>query len=48
VEIRRLACLKAAAAFCAGKALNTEVSSQDVLKIAEAFERWVVKEPTDA
>jgi hypothetical protein len=41
--ITRLACLKAAATFCGGKALNTEVSTQDVLKIAEAFERWVLK-----
>jgi hypothetical protein len=47
VEIRRLACLKAAATFCGGKALNTEVSSADVLKIAEAFERWVTREPSD-
>lgn len=42
-EIRRLACLKAAATFCGGKALNTEVSTADLLKVAEALERWVVK-----
>jgi hypothetical protein len=42
--ITRLVCLKAAATFCASKALNTEVSTADVLKIAEAFERWVQQE----
>jgi len=42
-EIRRLACLKAAATFCGGKALNTEVGTQDVLKVAAAFERWVLE-----
>jgi hypothetical protein len=41
--ITRLACLKAAATFCAGKALNTEVSTADVLKVATAFEKWVTK-----
>jgi hypothetical protein len=35
-ERRRLAVLRAAATFTAGQALNTEVSSADVLKIAEA------------
>jgi hypothetical protein len=45
-EIRRLACLKAAASFAAGKAVaGVEVSSSDVLKIAEAFERWVQQAP---
>lgn len=42
-EIRRMAVLKAAATFCGGKALNTEVSTQDVLKVATAFERWVMR-----
>jgi hypothetical protein len=47
-EIRRMACLKAAADFCDGKAFSTEVSTADVLKVAEAFERWVTRggEPT--
>jgi hypothetical protein len=42
-EIRRLACLKAAATFAAGKCLggSSEVKTADVLKVAEAFERWV-------
>ena len=42
-EIRRLACLKAAAIFAAGKCLggSNEVKTADVLKVAEAFERWV-------
>jgi hypothetical protein len=42
-ERRRLAVLQAAATFAAGKALNTEVSSADVLKIAEAWERWIAR-----
>jgi hypothetical protein len=44
-EIRGLACLKAAATFAAGKCLggNTSLSSLDVLKVAEAFEAWIVK-----
>jgi len=40
-RISRLAVLKAAAAFCGGKAMTTEVSSQDVLKIAERWLEWV-------
>lgn len=42
-EIRRLACLKAAATFAAGKCLrgSNDVKTADVLKVAEAFERWV-------
>ena len=45
-EIRRLACLKAAAQFGAGKCVaGVDVKSTDVLKIAEAFERWVQGEP---
>jgi hypothetical protein len=36
-----LACLNAAAIFCAGKVLvGLDVKSTDVLKIADAFERW--------
>jgi hypothetical protein len=39
----RLSVLTAAAAFAAGKAVaGVEVSSADVLKIAEAWERWVL------
>src|SRR5918911_269629 len=39
----RLAVLQAAAVFAAGKAQVTDnVSSIDVLKIAEAWERWVL------
>ena len=42
-EIRRLACLKAAATFAAGKCLgnSTDIKTADVLKVAEAFEQWV-------
>ncbi len=40
-EIRRLACLKAAATFASRKALNHDITSADVLRVAEAFERWV-------
>ena len=40
--IVRQACLKAAASFCAGKAVaGVDVTSTDVLKIAEGFEQWV-------
>jgi len=46
-EIRRLACLKAAATFCGGKALNTDVKTADVLKVAEAFERWILVSEED-
>jgi len=44
-EIRRLACLKAAAIFAAGKCLggSSDVKTSDVLKVAEAFERRVEK-----
>ena len=42
----RLSVLMAAATFAAGKAVaGVEVSSADVLKIAEAWERWVQGEP---
>jgi hypothetical protein len=34
--------LQAAATFAGGKALSTEVSTQDVLKVAAAFERWLL------
>jgi len=44
-QIRRMSALCSAATFCAGKALSTEVSSKDVLAIAEAFERWLEQEP---
>jgi len=43
-QIARLAVLKAAAAFCAGKAMSTEVSSRDVLLIADAWLEWVNRE----
>ena len=43
--IVRQACLKAAASFCAGKAVaGVDVKSTDVLKIAESWERWVLEE----
>ena len=38
----RIAALQAAATFAGGKALSTEVSTQDVLKVAAAFERWLL------
>jgi hypothetical protein len=38
-----MAALQAAARFCGGKAHSTEVSSADVLKIAAAFERWLLE-----
>jgi hypothetical protein len=38
----RVAALQAAATFCGGKALSTEVSTTDVLKVAAAFERWLL------
>jgi hypothetical protein len=40
-RITRLAVLKAAATFCGGRAVSNEVSSSDVLKIAEAWLKWV-------
>ena len=40
----RVAALQAAATFAAGKALNNEVSTADVLKVAAAFERWLLGE----
>jgi hypothetical protein len=42
--ITRLACLKAAATFASGRAIaGQDVSSSDVIKVAEAFEKWVLK-----
>jgi hypothetical protein len=39
----RLSVLTAAAAFAAGKAVaGIDIKSADVLKIAEAWERWVL------
>jgi len=40
-EIRRLACLKAAATFAAGKSLGgaADIKTADVLKVAAAFEQ---------
>ena len=38
----RMAALQAAATFAGGKALSTEVSTQDVLRVATAFERWLL------
>jgi hypothetical protein len=40
-EVRATA-LQAAATFAGGKALSTEVSTQDVLCVAAAFERWLL------
>jgi len=37
----RAVALLAAAIFCGGKALNTEVATADVLKVAAAFQRWL-------
>src|SRR5438445_13412801 len=41
IEVR-VAALQAAATFAGGKALSTEVSTADVLKVATAFERWLL------
>ena len=38
----RMAALHAAATFAGGKALSTEVSTQDVLRVAAAFEHWLL------
>jgi hypothetical protein len=44
--ITGLAYLKAAAIFCGHYAtMHEDVKSADVLKIAEAFERWVLEAP---
>jgi hypothetical protein len=40
----RIAALQAAATFCGGKALSTEVSTADVLKVAAAFEHWLLRQ----
>jgi len=40
-QIRRMSALRSAATFCGGKALNTEVSTADVLKVASAFLKWL-------
>lgn len=40
-RITRLAVLKAAATFCSGRAVSNDVSSSDVLKVAEAWLKWV-------
>jgi hypothetical protein len=39
----RIAALQAAATFAGGKALSTEVSTADVLKVGAAFERWLLE-----
>ena len=39
----RVAALQAAATFAGGKALNMDVSTADVLKVAAAFERWLLE-----
>ena len=39
----RIAALQAAATFAGGKALSTEVSTADVLKVAAAFEHWLLQ-----
>jgi hypothetical protein len=38
-----MSALRSAATFCGGKALNTEVSTADVLKVPAAFEAWLLK-----
>ena len=40
----RMAALQAAATFAGGKALSTEVSTADVLKVAAAFEHWLLEQ----
>ena len=40
----RMAALQAAATFAGGKALSTEVSTADVLKVAAAFEHWLLRQ----
>jgi len=42
-QLCRMSALRSAATFCGGKALNTEVSTADVLKVAAAFERWLLE-----
>jgi hypothetical protein len=43
-EIRRMACLKAAATYAAGARIaGQDLKSSDVLRLAEAFETWVLK-----
>jgi hypothetical protein len=39
----RVAALQAAATFAGGKAFSMEVSTADVLKVAVAFERWLLE-----
>ena len=44
--LARAAALQAASRFCAGKCVaGVDVKSTDVLKIAEAFARWLHGEP---
>jgi hypothetical protein len=44
-EIRRLACLKAAAAFCASR---PDVKSAEVVQVAERWLQWVEQAPSDS
>jgi hypothetical protein len=39
-----MAALQAAATFAGGKAVSTEVSTADVLKVAAAFEHWLLRQ----
>jgi hypothetical protein len=39
--------LQAAATFAGGKVLSTEVATADVLKVAAAFERWLLEASHD-
>ena len=39
-----MAALQAAATFAGGKALSTEVSTADVLKVAAAFEHCLLRQ----
>jgi hypothetical protein len=41
---RRMSALHSAATFCAGRSVSNDVSSVDVLKVAEAFERWLERD----
>jgi hypothetical protein len=48
-QARRAACVQAVAALAAGRAAGgLEDSSSDVLKVAEAFEAWVIQRASEA
>ena len=43
-QIRRMSALRSAAAFCAGKAVSSDVSSKDVLAVVTAFLAWLERD----